>query len=67
MVSGEKMRSQDWKQNSNFKIWQNKFILKECDVIETNVKKNVQKLNWLKSYEALIFEFPAILLLFLET
>ena len=26
-----------------------------------------QKLNWLKSYLGLIFEFPAILLLFLET
>ena len=27
----------------------------------------VEKLNWLKSYLALIFEFPAILILFLET
>ena len=29
-----------------FKIWQNKYItLKECDVIETNVKIILEKLN----------------------
>ena len=26
-----------------------------------------EKLNWLRSYQAMFFEFPAILLLFLET
>ena len=41
-------------------------ILKEHDVIETNVKKFLEKLHWLKSFSAFIFEFLAILLLFLE-
>ena len=43
-------------------------ILKEGEEIETNVKKFVKKLNWLMNhFEALIFDIPAILLLFLET
>ena len=42
-------------------------IFKEHDEIDSNVEKFFQKLIWLRNYWALIFEFPAILLLFLET
>ena len=39
---------------SNFKIWQNKLIiLKERGVIETNVKKFLEKLNCFRRYSTL--------------
>ena len=46
------------KQINNFEKARHNKI--ECEEI-------FEKLNWLKSYSVLIFEFPAILLLFLET
>ena len=41
--------------------------MKEGDEIETNVKKKIEQLSWLKNYQDLIFEIFAIFLLFLET
>ena len=43
-----------------------KLILKERVAIESYAEKFFKKLDSLKSYYALIFEIPAILLLFLE-